>query len=150
MARLQSPDLGIVRRKYRVAREDGPLAFLADVLVKKLNHHSFPVTMQVYDLGGPLECAFIMPPRGRDQFSPDFERHLLMVLRVVLSDNQADAHIEWDMRGFCLYLDGPHYMNGRGQIRKGNCDGENHAKRSAGGGSDIALCSGSDRLVSRI
>lgn len=114
---LNSPDRGLVRKKWAVNKTDGPLVMYAELVQKKLHHHKIPCAYTVdYDMG----AVGFHPAKHRRAFSGDFRRLLHIAAKTVNADRRVSGYvIPANDQLFYVMLDGPHFITRRGDLKKG-------------------------------
>lgn len=111
------PDRALVKKKWAVNSVDGPLVLLAELVKKKLLHHRLPIDY-VIDLNG--DVAIFVPVKGRS-FSPAMDRYFRTALAHVCADRKVGAYISggsYMANAYQIELDGPHYVDDRGQLKR--------------------------------
>lgn len=121
-------DQEVTKRKWSADKSAGPLVFLAELLQKRLIQHAWPCSYAVrwsVPYMGPeenqqteqiAEAIFFKPLGKRPALSVDFWDAFDSVLRIVAHEQRCAAYRDQNR----LYLDGPHYLNKYGKIRRGN------------------------------
>lgn len=124
---IRAPDQGIVKRKWSVEKSAGPLVMLAELLQKRLIQHGWPCEYKrattVFfppEENAPTEVTvnsvvFRRYP-GRQDFTEAFWDAFDAMLRVICQEKNISAYRD----GCILLLDGPHYVNKYGVLKRGN------------------------------
>lgn len=121
------PDRQTVKRKWSADKSAGPLVLLAEWLQKRLIQHAYPCAYTVYrkaPVTGPEESASLESEvygvefhaaEGRPEPTEKFWDAFDAVLRIIMHEKDVVA---WREDGM-LYLDGLHYVDKYGKIRRG-------------------------------
>lgn len=111
-----SPSKGQVAKKWAVNSVDGPLVNFAELVLKKLLAHKIPCD---YSLLGDGRIVFV-PKRYHRPLGRDFSLFLSTAVRIVNSDRKVLGFYEEQPElGHLVGLLCPHYIDERGQLKKG-------------------------------
>lgn len=116
---MQSPDRGRIKRKWRVARDSGPLALCSDLLLKRLLQHCWPCRTEWINIDNPNGYVIFLPSRGQAPHTKDFGAALKTAVANLNSDLGIHAVHEWDpLLGETVYLVGNHEITKWGVLRR--------------------------------
>lgn len=110
---IQSPDRAQCKKKWAVNKVDGPTTLFAEYVLKKLRHHFIPCR---YELTSD-DLAIFSADKYRPPLSEEFPNHLELAVRNVNADRRIDGAT---YGGYAVHLLGPHYVDERGNLKKGN------------------------------
>lgn len=122
----QLPERRTVRRKWSADKTAGPLVLLAEWMQKRMIQHAWPcryvASWKYYDAfeaeadrEETVYAVEFVPVNGAPAFSQQFWEAFDTALRIVTYEKDVVA---WREDGF-LYLDGLHYVDKYGKIRRG-------------------------------
>lgn len=104
-------DRALCKRKWAVNKSDGPLALFAEHLEKKLRKHFYPCRWEYID----DDLVVFLPEKGFPPLGIEFADFLRLCIRNLNADLRVAGatHV-----GNLVYLDGPHYIDPRGRLKK--------------------------------
>lgn len=104
-------DRALCKRKWAVNKSDGPLALFAEHLEKKLRKHFYPCRWEYID----DKRVVFLPEKGFPPLGAEFSNFLRLCIRNLNVDLRVNGSSHF---GNFVYLDGPHFINERGQLKK--------------------------------
>lgn len=105
----------LVKKKWRLNSEDGPLVLAAEHLVKRMHQHRYSCHYEVTPLG-----VTFFPDRSRPDSTKYFADVLSLAVRIINADLRVSIRLFTGEDGPTIRFDGVHEINARGVlVRKG-------------------------------
>lgn len=99
-----------VKRKWRVDKRSGPLVLFAELVLKKLLHHAWPVQYEIHN------GVVTFGPQKGFRLGASFDLALSRAVIIVAGERRVVA----DASGRCVCLRAEYWIDGRGRFREGD------------------------------
>lgn len=103
----------LVKKKWRLNSEDGPLVLAAEHLVKRMLQHRYSCHYEVTPLG-----VTFFSDRSKPDPTKYFADVLTLAVRIINADHRVAIRIFTGEHGPTITFDGPHEVNARGELKK--------------------------------